>query len=196
MWPPGKVFSVAFMPNFGYEKADGSGDIYNIDIKAGPQVMNGVVALEYARLRHVIGYDSDYYRMQRQQLVLRAVRDQINPCSLLPQLPAILNALGGSVWTDLPESDAPTITALAAKVGTSNTASYSLDPATTGAPYDVLDQTSLNKIHSIVAHGLDSVPRGSAAGVAEAVSVASGLNNPGEKARGGSGEPGGHLLPI
>jgi LCP family protein required for cell wall assembly len=151
-------------PNFGYEKADGSGDIYNIDIKAGPQVMNGVVALEYARLRHVIGYDSDYYRMQRQQLVLRAVRDQINPCSLLPQLPAILNALGGSVWTDLPESDAPTITALAAKIGTSNTANYSLDPATTGAPYDVLDQTSLNKIHSIVAHGLDSVPAGISSG--------------------------------
>jgi LCP family protein required for cell wall assembly len=147
-------------PNFGYEKADGSGDIYNIDIKAGPQVMNGVVALEYARLRHVIGYDSDYYRMQRQQLVLRAVRDQIKPCALLPQLPAILNALGGSVWTDLPESDAPTIAALAAKVGTSNTASFSLDPATTGAPYDVLDQTSLNKIHDIVAHGLDSVPAG------------------------------------
>jgi LCP family protein required for cell wall assembly len=151
-------------PNFGYEKADGSGDIYNIDIKAGSQVMNGVVALEYARLRHVIGYDSDYYRMQRQQLVLRAVRDQIKPCALLPQLPAILNALGGAVWTDLPESDAPTIAALAAKVGTSNTASFSLDPATTGAPYDVLDQTSLNKIHSIVAHGLDSLPAGISGG--------------------------------
>ena len=151
-------------PSFGYEKADGSGDIYNIDIKAGSQVMNGVVALEYARLRHVIGYDSDYYRMKRQQLVLRAVRDQIKPCALLPQLPAILNALGGAVWTDLPESDAPTITALAAKVGTSNTANYSLDPATTGAPYDVLDQTSLNKIHSIVAHGLDSLPAGISGG--------------------------------
>jgi anionic cell wall polymer biosynthesis LytR-Cps2A-Psr (LCP) family protein len=158
------VFSVAFMPNFGYEKADGSGDIYNIDIKAGPQVMNGVVALEYARLRHVIGYDSDYYRMKRQQLVLRAVRDEIDPCALLPQVPAILNALGGSIWTNLPESDAPTIAALAAKVGTSNTADFSLDPTTTGAASDMLDQASLNKIHSIVAGGLNSVPAGISGG--------------------------------
>jgi hypothetical protein len=48
--------------------------------------------------------------------------------------------------------------------GLRNTANYSLDPATTGAPYDVLDQTSLNKIHSIVAHGLDSVPAGISSG--------------------------------
>jgi len=145
---------------FGYTLSNGSADVYHIDIKAGQQVMDGEVALEYARLRHVIGYDSDYYRMQRQQLVLKAVRNQIDPCGLLPQVPAILSALGGSVWTDLPESDAPTIAALAARVGTSNTASFSLDPATTGATYDVLDQTSLNKIHSIVANGLSSVPAG------------------------------------
>jgi anionic cell wall polymer biosynthesis LytR-Cps2A-Psr (LCP) family protein len=145
---------------FGYSPANGGPDLHNIDIKAGPQIINGDVALEYARLRHVIGYDSDYYRMKRQQLVLRAVRDQINPCALLPQVPAILNALGGTIWTNLPQSDAPTVAALAAKVGTSNTASFSLDPSATGASYDVLDQTSVNKIHSIVAHGLDSVPSG------------------------------------
>jgi LCP family protein required for cell wall assembly len=145
---------------FGYEPATGGKDVYSIDIKAGPQVMNGTVALEYARLRHVVGYDSDYYRMTRQQLVLRAIRDQVDPCALLPQVPAILNALGGSVWTNLPESDAPTIAAMAAKVGTSNTADFSLDPTTTGAAYDMLNQTSLNKIHSIVANGLSSVPAG------------------------------------
>ena len=138
--------------------------LFNIDIKAGQQVMNGEIALEYARMRHVIGYDSDYYRMKRQQLVLRAVRDQINPCALLPQLGNILAALGQTIWTNLPQDDAPTIAALAAKVGTSNTANYSLDPTTTGAAYDVLDQTSLNKIHNIVAHGLDSVPAGISGG--------------------------------
>ena len=149
---------------FGYEKPDGSGDLYHIDIKAGPQVMNGTVALEFARLRHVIGHDSDYYRMRRQQQVQRAVRAQVDPCSLLPQVQPILNALGRSVWTNLPESDAPTIAGLAAKVGTSNTADFSFDPATTGASYDVLDQTSLNKIHSIVAHGLDGLPAGTGGG--------------------------------
>lgn len=149
---------------YGYEPADGGKDVYNIDIKAGPQIMNGTVALEYARLRHVVGYDSDYYRMTRQQLVLRAVRDQVNPCALLPQVPAILNALGSSVWTNLPESDAPTIAALAAKVGTSNTADYSLDPSTTGAAYDMLNATSLAKIRSIVASSLNKVPAGISGG--------------------------------
>ncbi len=149
--------------HYAYPLSNGS-RVFNIDIKAGQQVMNGEVALEYARLRHVVGYDSDYFRMQRQQLILRAVRDQINPCGLLPQVPAILSALGGAVWTDLPQSDTSTIAALAAKVGTSNTANYSLDPASTGAPYDVLDQTSLNKIHDIVAHGLDSLPAGISGG--------------------------------
>ena len=156
-------YEVKQIRGMAYSLSDGR-RVFNIDIKAGQQVMNGEVALEYARLRHVIGYDSDYYRMKRQQLVLRAVRDQINPCGLLPQLPSILNALGGSVWTDLPQSDTPTFAALAAKVGSTNTADYSLDPATTGAQYDLLDQTSLNKIHDIVAHGLDSVPAGISGG--------------------------------
>ena len=150
-------------PNYAYSLSNGN-RVFNIDIKAGQQVMNGEVALEYARLRHVPGYDSDYYRMKRQQLVLRAVRDQINPCGLLPQVPSILGALGGAVWTDLPQSDTAPIAALAAKVGTSNTASFSLDPATTGAAYDVLDQTSVNKIQDIVAHSLDSVPAGISGG--------------------------------
>jgi LCP family protein required for cell wall assembly len=152
-------YEVQQQPQYAYSLSNGR-RVFNIDIKAGQQVMNGEVALEYARLRHVTGYDSDYYRMKRQQLVLRAVRDQINPCGLIPQIDGILTALGGAVWTDLPRSDIATVAALAAKIGTSNTANFSLDPATTGAPYDVLDQTSLNKIHSIVAHGLDSVPAG------------------------------------
>ena len=152
-------YEVKQQPQYAYSLSTGT-RVFNIDIKAGQQVLTGEMALAYSRLRHVTGYDSDYYRMKRQQLVLRAVRDQINPCGLLPQIPSILSALGGAVWTDLPQSDTGTVAALAAKVGTSNTANFGLDPATTGAPYDVLDQTSLNKIHSIVAHGLDTVPAG------------------------------------
>jgi LCP family protein required for cell wall assembly len=144
---------------FAYSLSGGQ-RVFNIDIKAGQQVMNGEVALEYARLRHVIGYDSDYFRMKRQQLVLRAVRDQVNPCALLPQIQSTLTALSGAIWTDLPRSDTATVAALASKIGTGNTANYSLDPTTTGASHDVLDQTSLANIQNIVAHGLDSVPPG------------------------------------
>jgi LCP family protein required for cell wall assembly len=150
-------------PGFAYSLSGGK-RVFNIDIKAGQQVMNGETALAYARLRHVIGYDSDYFRMKRQQLVLRAVRDQVNPCALLPQIQSTLDALSGAIWTDLPRSDTATVAALASKIGTGNTANYSLDPTTTGASSDVLNLTSLAKIHSIVAHGLDGVPAGISGG--------------------------------
>jgi len=38
---------------YGYEPANGGMRILHHDIKAGQQIMNGTVALEYARLRHV-----------------------------------------------------------------------------------------------------------------------------------------------
>jgi anionic cell wall polymer biosynthesis LytR-Cps2A-Psr (LCP) family protein len=144
----------------GYEPANGGPDIWGIDIKAGTQIMSGDVALEYARMRHAVGYDSDYYRMRRQQIVLKAVRAQLDPCTLLPNIPTVMSALTGALWTDLPVSAIPQLAALAEHIGTANIASYSLDPTTTGAAYDVLDQTSVNKVRNIVAHGLDSVPAG------------------------------------
>ncbi len=55
-----------------------------LDIKAGPQHMDGLTALAYARSRH---QDSDYGRMARQQAVLLALRNDLHPCSLLPEDP-------------------------------------------------------------------------------------------------------------
>ncbi|MGA2512053.1 MAG: LCP family protein [Candidatus Limnocylindrales bacterium] len=128
-----------------------------IDIKPGVQQMDGLVALEYARSRH---QDSDYGRMVRQQLVLKAIRAQINPCSLVTQIPSILGAVGQTFWTDMSLNDAPEMLALMEHIGVSNLQGYELTPDVTGATDDFLTAASVAKIQSIVAHGLDGVPAG------------------------------------
>lgn len=132
-----------------------------IDIKAGVQHMDGLTALEYARSRH---QDSDYGRMVRQQLVLKAIRDQIHPCSLVPEIPRLMDAVGQTFWTDMSIDDAPALLALMEHVGTANLKSYELTPDVTGAAQDFLTVASVNKIQSIVAHGLDGVPAGISGG--------------------------------
>jgi polyisoprenyl-teichoic acid--peptidoglycan teichoic acid transferase len=132
-----------------------------IDIKPGLQHMDGLTALAYARSRH---QDSDYGRMGRQQAVLRALREQLNPCELLPRVPSIIGALGDTFWTDMPIEDAPTLVALASKVTTGNVDSIALTPAVTGNPVGFLTVPRWQTVKSIVAHGLDKVPAGISGG--------------------------------
>jgi anionic cell wall polymer biosynthesis LytR-Cps2A-Psr (LCP) family protein len=142
-----------------YPKADGSGDTV-VDIAPGLQHMDGITALEFARSRHQA---DDFQRMARQQLVIKAVREQFaHPCSLIPRMGDILDAVGqvgGLVWTDLPESAAPQLAALAGQISGSNVKSYVFGPSSGYSEY--VDQAMVNKIHNQVAHGLDGVPVGS-----------------------------------
>ena len=126
-----------------------------IDIKPGQQHMDGFTALAYARSRH---QDSDYGRMSRQQAVLIALRAQLNPCSLLPKVPDLIGALGSAFWTDMPIGDAPTLVALAQRIGTSNVKSIELVPAVTGNTVGFLTIPRWMTVRDIVAHGLDGVP--------------------------------------
>ncbi len=80
-----------------YPLPDRSGWIV-LDIHPGAQHMDGQTALAYARSRH---QDSDYGRMTRQQLVLRALRASVRPACLLGRLPDLLDAVKGTFWTDL-----------------------------------------------------------------------------------------------
>ena len=79
--------------------------------------MDGITALEFARSRHQA---DDFQRMERQQLVIKAVRQQFaHPCSLIPRMGDILDAIGqvgGLLWTDMPESAAPQLAALAGQM--------------------------------------------------------------------------------
>jgi polyisoprenyl-teichoic acid--peptidoglycan teichoic acid transferase len=74
-----------------------------VDIPAGPQHMDGDLALKYARTRH---QDSDFARVGRQQQVLLAVRNAMaNPLNW-PRTPALIAALNQAIKTDMTPLDA------------------------------------------------------------------------------------------
>lgn len=64
----------------------------------GPQKMDGVNAVRYARIRH---NDNDVRRSERQQEVLLAIRNQVLVAGVITQLPEIISEIGDSVRTDL-----------------------------------------------------------------------------------------------
>jgi len=95
-------------------------DNYGVEvlrIHAGCQIMNGDLALKYARTRHA---DSDYGRAHRQQQVILAVRNKVLQARMLPTLlaraPQILHSLSGSLETDLPLDQMVALARLAPKV--------------------------------------------------------------------------------
>lgn len=72
-----------------------------VSFEAGPQLMDGVTALEYARSRHSLDNNegSDFARARRQQKVITAVTDEIVSSSLLdPQsLMSLFNVIQDNV---------------------------------------------------------------------------------------------------
>jgi LCP family protein required for cell wall assembly len=82
-------------------------------VEAGPNHFNGWEALAYARARKADG-ESDFTRAARQQEVLLALKNRIMADgSLLMNLPALLEAFGDLVKTDLPTDRLPDLAAIA-----------------------------------------------------------------------------------
>jgi LCP family protein required for cell wall assembly len=103
--------------------------LVNLDFKQGSLTLNGEQLLAYARLRHVVGHDSDTYRMARQQLVLRSLTGQVNPCEIATNVTSIQNAIKGTLWSNIPWEDAPALAAIASKIKPGNITTYGLTPA-------------------------------------------------------------------
>lgn len=97
----------------GYPLEDGSGYI-SVDIQPGCQQLNGRMALAYARSRH---QDSDYGRMGRQQLVLLALRQELEPMTLLPRIPRLLQVARDNLWMTIDRADVAGLMRLADRVG-------------------------------------------------------------------------------
>jgi LCP family protein required for cell wall assembly len=97
-----------------YPLEDGSGYV-SITIKAGCQRLNGHRALAYARIRH--GSD-DYHRMARQQTVLEALARQLDPISVLTQLPNLLQIAGNNLKTTFSPDDAGALAEFALRIDT------------------------------------------------------------------------------
>ena len=99
-------------PNYG---GFGVGPGWSIDV--GRHHLRGAEALAYARVRRSAG-ESDFTRAARQQEVLIALRDQaVEGGNFLFTLPALLDAVGDTVRTDLPPERLPEFAALAEEIG-------------------------------------------------------------------------------
>ena len=89
-------------------------------VEPGPHHFNGVDALAYARIRKSVG-ESDLTRAARQQEVLVALRNRAVGAGILFSLPTLLDAVGATVRTDLPQDRLPQLAALAEQIGGSST---------------------------------------------------------------------------
>jgi LCP family protein required for cell wall assembly len=135
------------------------GGTYVLDIPAGQHHFSGVEALAYARTRH---QDDDFGRMARQQDVIKAIRSNFKPCSLLPKVNGLLADLGGMLWTDLPQDDAARLAGLAQAIGGNNVQSYAFSPANGYNEY--VTPAEVTKMQNAVAHGLDNAPKSTGTG--------------------------------
>ena len=89
-------------------------------VQPGPHHFNGRDALAYARIRKSSG-ESDLTRAARQQEVLVALRDRAVGAGVLFSLPSLLQAVGTTVRTDLPQDRLPQLAALAEQIGGAST---------------------------------------------------------------------------
>lgn len=79
-------------------------------IPAGSQLLDGDLALAYARSRTG---SNDYSRMARQRCVLTALAEQIDPLSLLPRLGDLLDTVKENLTTDISPEQIPALVNLA-----------------------------------------------------------------------------------
>ncbi len=84
-----------------------------VDVDVGWNHLTGPEALAYARARHG---SSDYARMERQRCMVKAVAAQATPAKILRHFPAIVDAITGSVVTDIPLTFLPDLLEAAAQL--------------------------------------------------------------------------------
>ena len=123
-------------------------------IPAGQHHFDGHTALAFARSRH---QDTDYDRMWRQQLTLKALRQQLDPCGLIVRIPELLDIARDSLWTNMPIEQLPDLFNLAARVKTDKLALYQFWPPNI---HETLDAPSLALIREMVT---EPFPAGGAA---------------------------------
>lgn len=89
-------------------------------IQAGPQHVDGLTALAYARIRRSSG-ESDFTRAARQQEVLSGIRDAIVEGRFLADPIGLLEAIGQTLTTNVPRELLPDLATWAVAVDRSDT---------------------------------------------------------------------------
>lgn len=94
-------------------------------VVAGPQHMDGKQALGYSRVR----VDGDLKRIERQQLVIRAVAAQSVSLGYIAKLPQLWDAYHAAIRTDIDSGSIPGFGILAGKLKLERIDTFSLGPA-------------------------------------------------------------------
>lgn len=107
-----------------YPADDGSSGTIVFQLDAGLQHMDGMTALRYARTRH---QDDDYHRLGRQQQVMFAIRDKLLSPQVIPQIPALISALGTLVQTDLSAGEIAALACIGPQIDRANITAHVID---------------------------------------------------------------------
>jgi len=121
-------------------------------ISRGFHHFDGWHALAYARSRH---QDNDYNRMNRQQEVLLALRQQLDPCTLIPRIPELLDIAKDSLWTNIPLDRLPDLFEIGARVHPGTVATYQFWPPDI---HEYLDTQSINRVRLMVVTAFFGAP--------------------------------------
>jgi polyisoprenyl-teichoic acid--peptidoglycan teichoic acid transferase len=87
--------------------------IQRILIGPGPQLMDGKLALQYARSRHS---ENDFGRARRQQRVLTAIRERGLQINILPKVPSLIGLVQKALQTDVGVMDMPALARLGSQI--------------------------------------------------------------------------------
>jgi anionic cell wall polymer biosynthesis LytR-Cps2A-Psr (LCP) family protein len=101
-------------------------NLYPVNFQKGCQFLDPEDTLAYARSRH---QDSDYQRERRQQFVLQSIRKQLDPLSLLPHIPGLLNAAQANLFMTFSSDDFPLLAQVASRDDADRLYQYDFAPA-------------------------------------------------------------------
>ncbi len=111
--------------------------VERINILAGPQLMQGELALRYARSRHD---SNDFSRARRQQEVLFALRARLAEGNLLLRLPVIVDGVGPAVKTNFDPGNIPFLARAVSGLESSAIRSEVLLPCELAGPHCEISQ--------------------------------------------------------
>ena len=100
--------------------------LYPVNFQKGCQFLDPEDTLAYARSRH---QDSDYQRERRQQFVLQSIRKQLDPLSLLPHIPGLLQAASANLFMTFSSDDFPYLAQVASRVDAARLYQYDFAPS-------------------------------------------------------------------
>jgi LCP family protein required for cell wall assembly len=119
------------VPEYAYDPAyticSYCGDIYPVEFVPGVEAMDGERALAYARIRKS---DNDYKRIERQQLVLKAMARKAASIETIINNPiGLYEKFNGAIETDISDVRALGLAALMKEVGVDSIRTVSMAPA-------------------------------------------------------------------